>query len=168
MIMPYDKIDQITYLFYFNIVDVTLRYKASISIDKGPEFKSDCEKLLRKHGVKIQKAKSKPTIGIVKRVWMKNLLIVIEYINNSIICQFDISSAMAIEKEKAFIKSSSPYNGPIGFNKEKLSSDIYSFDNNDYMIKHPERSFIREELMPILLDTELPSNLVYSILCNHL
>lgn len=57
---------------------------------------------------------------------MKNLLIVIEYINNSIICQFDISSAMAIEKEKAFIKSSSPYNGPIGFNKEKLSSDIYS------------------------------------------
>lgn len=32
MIMPYDKIDQITYLFYFNIVDVTLRYKASISI----------------------------------------------------------------------------------------------------------------------------------------
>ncbi len=30
--MPYDKIRQITYLFYLNIVDVVLRYKTSIPI----------------------------------------------------------------------------------------------------------------------------------------
>jgi hypothetical protein len=35
--------------------------------DKGSEFKGECEKLLRKHGVKIQKAKSKATMGIVER-----------------------------------------------------------------------------------------------------
>ena len=34
--------------------------------DKGPEFKGDCEKLMREHGVKIQKAKSKRTMGIVE------------------------------------------------------------------------------------------------------
>src|SRR5436305_11892186 len=35
--------------------------------DKGPKFRSDCEKLMREHGVKIQKAKSKRTMGIVER-----------------------------------------------------------------------------------------------------
>ena len=35
--------------------------------DKGSEFKGECEKLLRKHGVKIQKAKKKKTMGIIER-----------------------------------------------------------------------------------------------------
>jgi len=35
--------------------------------DRGSEFKGDCEKILRKHGVKIQKAYSKNTMGIVER-----------------------------------------------------------------------------------------------------
>ncbi|GBB89735.1 hypothetical protein RclHR1_16510004 [Rhizophagus clarus] len=35
--------------------------------DRGSEFRGDCEKLMREHGVKIQKAKSKPTMGIVER-----------------------------------------------------------------------------------------------------
>src|SRR5436305_4864387 len=35
--------------------------------DKGPKFRSDCEKLMREHGVKIQKSKSKRTMGIVER-----------------------------------------------------------------------------------------------------
>ena len=80
--------------------------------DKGPEFRGDCEKLMREHGVKIQKAKSKRTMGIVERfnwtlteklfhsqdasdlltlhmegrsrVWIKNLPIVVKDINNSI------------------------------------------------------------------------------------
>ena len=29
-------------------------------------------------------------------------------------------------------------------------------DNDDYVVKHPERSFVREELMVIPFDTELP------------
>src|SRR3990170_4147785 len=35
--------------------------------DRGPEFKGECEKLLRKNGVKIQKAKKKKTMGIIER-----------------------------------------------------------------------------------------------------
>jgi hypothetical protein len=35
--------------------------------DRGPEFKGECEKLLRKHSVKIQKAKKKKTMGIGER-----------------------------------------------------------------------------------------------------
>ena len=35
--------------------------------DKGSEFKGDCERLLREHGTKFQKAKSKHTVGIVER-----------------------------------------------------------------------------------------------------
>ena len=35
--------------------------------DKDPEFRGDCKKLIREHNVKIQKAKSKCTMGIVER-----------------------------------------------------------------------------------------------------
>uniref|UniRef100_U9TWK4 Integrase catalytic domain-containing protein n=1 Tax=Rhizophagus irregularis (strain DAOM 181602 / DAOM 197198 / MUCL 43194) TaxID=747089 RepID=U9TWK4_RHIID len=35
--------------------------------DRGSEFKGECEKLMTSHGVKIQKAKSKRTVGIVER-----------------------------------------------------------------------------------------------------
>ena len=35
--------------------------------DKSSEFRGDCERLMREHGVKIQKAKSKRTMGIVER-----------------------------------------------------------------------------------------------------
>src|SRR5438128_8745776 len=34
--------------------------------DKGSEFKGNFEKLLKKHGIKNQKAKSKDTMGLVK------------------------------------------------------------------------------------------------------
>ena len=47
------------------------------------------------------------------RVWVKNLSIVVEYINNSITCQLGISSAVAIEKEEVFAKPSYPRNGPV-------------------------------------------------------
>jgi hypothetical protein len=202
--------------------------------DKGSEFKGECEKLLREHGVKIQKAKSKPTMGIVERynrtlteklfpsqdasdlltlhinkisrTWVRNLPIVVEYINNSITRQLGISPAVAIEKEEVFAKPSYLRDGPIGFDEKKLSGNlllryllypsdleggrrragdlnwsphIYHIrqsmvqknqpvlywleevpfglvDNDDYILKHPERSFVREELMIIPYDTELP------------
>ncbi|GBB93333.1 hypothetical protein RclHR1_02150020 [Rhizophagus clarus] len=120
--------------------------------DKGPEFRGDCEKLMREHGVKIQKAKSKHTMGIVKRynrtlieklfpsqdasdlltlhlnkisrVWVKNLAIVVEYINNYNTVQLGISPIDAIEKEEVLAKPSYPRDGPIGFDEEKLSGDV--------------------------------------------
>jgi hypothetical protein len=202
--------------------------------DRGPEFRGYCEKLMKEHSVKIQKAKSKPTMGIVERynrtlieklfpsqdasdlltlhlnkvsrVWVKNLPIVVEYINNSITCQLGISPADAIKKEEVLAKPSYPWDDPIGFDEEKLSGDvlvryllypsdleggrrrardlnwslhIYHIhqsmvqknqlvlywleevpfglvDNDNYMLKHPERSFVKEELMIILFNTELP------------
>jgi hypothetical protein len=36
-------------------------------VDKGPEFRGDCEKLMREHGVEIQKVKNKNTMGIVEK-----------------------------------------------------------------------------------------------------
>ena len=35
--------------------------------DRGPEFRGDCEKLMREHGVKIQKAFTKNTMGITEK-----------------------------------------------------------------------------------------------------
>lgn len=33
----------------------------------GPEFRDDCKKLMREHGVKIQKAENKNTMDIVEK-----------------------------------------------------------------------------------------------------
>ncbi|GBB89899.1 hypothetical protein RclHR1_16740003 [Rhizophagus clarus] len=107
---------------------------------------------MRKHGVKIQKAKSKPTMSIVEkynrtlveklfpfqdasdlltlhlnnrsRAWVKNLSLVIEDINNSITHQLGISLAETIKKEEVFAKPSYSHNGPIGFDEEKLSNNV--------------------------------------------
>jgi hypothetical protein len=107
---------------------------------------------MREHGVKIQKAENKNTMGIVEkfngdltknlfrpqdasdlltlhmnkisRVWVKNNPIVVEYMNNSITCQLGISPAVAIKKEEVFAKPSYPRDGPIGFDEEKLSGVV--------------------------------------------
>jgi hypothetical protein len=60
----------------------------------------------------------------VSRVWVKNLPIVVEYINNSITCQLGISPTDAIEKKEVLAKPSYPQDGPIGFDEEKLSGDV--------------------------------------------
>ena len=60
----------------------------------------------------------------ISRAWVRNLPIVVEYINNSITCQLGISPTMAIEKEEVFAKPSYPRDGPIGFDEEKLSGDV--------------------------------------------
>jgi hypothetical protein len=44
-----------------------LTWPKTFLTDKDLEFRGDCEKLMREHGMKIQKAKSKPTMGIVER-----------------------------------------------------------------------------------------------------
>ena len=93
---------------------------------------------MSEHGVKIQKAKSKRTMGIaekfngdltrklfrpqdasnlltlhlnkISRVWVKNLPIVVKYFNNFITCQIGIPPAVAIEQEEVFAKPSYPRN----------------------------------------------------------
>ncbi|CAB4443456.1 unnamed protein product [Rhizophagus irregularis] len=191
--------------------------------DRGSEFKGECEKLMTSHGVKIQKAKSKHTVGIVERynrtlveklfpsqdasdlltlgktrsrVWVKNLPIAVESINNSVTQQLGISPAVAIKKSRVSSRSSYPRDGPVGYEEEKLPPDIsvrYLLEPNDleggrrragdmnwspkiYHIhmsltqknqpvlywlidddgKESERSFVREELLVIPDDTELP------------
>ncbi|GBC20296.2 hypothetical protein RIR_jg39230.t1 [Rhizophagus irregularis DAOM 181602=DAOM 197198] len=191
--------------------------------DRGSEFKGECEKLMTSHGVKIQKAKSKRTVGIVERynrtlveklfpsqdasdlltlgktrsrVWVKNLPIAVESINNSVTQQLGISPAIAIKKSRVSSRSSYPRDGPVGYEEEKLPPNIsvrYLLEPNDleggrrragdmnwspkiYHIhmsltqknqpvlywlidddgKESERSFVREELLVIPDDTELP------------
>src|SRR5436190_7505231 len=102
--------------------DCPLVWPKLLITDKGSEFKGDCERLLSDYGTKFQKAKSKCTMGIVERynrtlverlfrsqdapdllnlsersrAWVKNLPIVVEYINNSITRLLGISPVEAI------------------------------------------------------------------------
>ena len=198
--------------------------------DRGPEFRGDCEKLMREHGVKIQKAKTKRTMGIVERynrtlierlfrsqdasdlltlhlsgrsrAWVKNLPIIVEDLNSSITRLLGISPAEAIEKESVIAMPSKARNGPMGYDEELLdynTSVRYLLEPGEleggrrragdmnwspliYYIRDtlvqknqpilywilddegvgPERSFVREELMTIPRDTELPPQWVLS------
>src|SRR6185369_12108408 len=95
----------------FNDPKCPLTWPKLLITDKGSEFKGDCERLFLEHGVKIQKANSKRTMGIVERfnrtlserlfhiqyaeellmpmpersrAWVKNLPIIINALNNSV------------------------------------------------------------------------------------
>ena len=128
--------------------------------DKGSEFKGDCERILEEHGTRFQKAESKRTMGIVERynrtlieklfrsqdasdlldltersrVWVKNLPIIVEDLNNSITRLLGMSPVEAIEMERVIAKSSKFRNGPMGYDEKTLSSDTlvrYLLLNND-------------------------------------
>ena len=128
--------------------------------DRGPEFRRDCEKLIREHNVKIQKAKSKHTMGIVERynrtlierlfrsqdtsdllnlskrsrVWVKNLPIIVKNLNNSITHLLGISPAGAIKIERVIARPSKSRNGSMGYDEKILSNDTlvrYLLLNND-------------------------------------
>ncbi len=121
--------------------------------DKGSEFKGACERLLKEHGVKIQKAKSKRTMGIVERynrtlteklfriqdahdllslhlsersrVWVKNLPIIVNDINNSVTRLLGLAPIMAIKNKQVYAKSSrKSRNRPMGYNEDQLTYDI--------------------------------------------
>ncbi|GBC22949.2 hypothetical protein RIR_jg40706.t1 [Rhizophagus irregularis DAOM 181602=DAOM 197198] len=158
--MPYDKVGHVTYLFCLNIVDIASRYKESVPIGstsvkdrqgiltshtiarafkKGSEFKGECEKLLTSHGVKIQKAKSKRTVGIVERY---NRTLVEKLFPSQdasdlltlVTQQLGISPAVAIKKSRVSSRSSYPRDGPVGYEEEKLPPDIsvkYLLEPND-------------------------------------
>src|SRR3990170_5452346 len=120
--------------------------------DKGSEFKGECEKLLRKHGVRIQKAMSKKTMGIIERsnrtfqerfysildaydlldtssdiIELEDLPSVVDSIvkdlNNSVTRLLGITPAKAIKKKRVFAKPSKPRNGLMGYDEERLSYD---------------------------------------------
>ncbi|GES77026.1 hypothetical protein RCL_jg25913.t1 [Rhizophagus clarus] len=118
--------------------------------NKGSEFKGECEKLLRKHGVEIQKAKFKKTIGIAERYNLtfqkqfysfldahdlldssSNIIeledlpsvvdSIVEDLNNSVTRLLGISPADAIKKKSVFAKPSKPRKGPMGYDEKRLS-----------------------------------------------
>ncbi|PKK68627.1 hypothetical protein RhiirC2_782008 [Rhizophagus irregularis] len=148
--MPYDKTIALEKIY--DDPECPLVWPKTFLTDKGSEFRGDCEKLMREHSVKIQKAFTKDTMGItekyngdltrklfrpqdasdlltlhmnkISRAWVRNLPIVVEYINNSITCQLGISPDDAIEKEEVLAKPSYPRDGPIGFDEKKLSGDV--------------------------------------------
>ena len=174
------------------------------------------------HRVKRQIAKSKNTMGIVERynrtlveklfksqdasdllnlsershIWVKNLPIVVEDINNTKTSLLGIPPAVAITMDRLKAKPSRPRKGPMGFDEKRLpyyvnvryllkpedmeggrrragdmnwSTQIYHI--HDTLVQKnqpilywliddngisPKRSFIREELLVIPDDTELP------------
>ncbi|GES91553.1 hypothetical protein RCL_e13531_RclHR1_30000003 [Rhizophagus clarus] len=128
--------------------EIPLVWPKLLITDRGPEFRGDCEVLMMEHNVKIQKAKSKRTMGIVERynrtlverlfpsqdasdlltlhlykrsrAWVKNLPTVVEDINNSITYQIGISPVEAIKNDEIIANPSKPRNGPIGYDEEQL------------------------------------------------
>ena len=116
--------------------------------DKGPEFKGACERLLKEHGVRIQKAKSKRTMGIVERYnltlakrlfriqdasdllslhaqtksWVKNRPIIVKDINNSVTSLIGITPVEAIKKKTVNARPSWPARRPTGYNESILPS----------------------------------------------
>ena len=51
----------------FNDPKCPLTYPKLLLTNKGSEFRGDCERLIKKHCVKIQKTNSRCTMGIVER-----------------------------------------------------------------------------------------------------
>lgn len=132
----------------YNSRKCPLKWPKLLLSDQGPEFRKDCEKLMKEHGVKIQKANSKRTMGIVERFnrtlaerifrlqdasdlllplserdrkWVKNLPIILKDINNSKTRLIGMSPAEAIKKEYVKAQSSQIRNGPMGFDEKRLT-----------------------------------------------
>jgi len=114
----------------------------------GSEFKRSCEKLMKEHNVKIQKANSKNSMGIVERfnrtlaeklfriqdahelllplskrsrAWVKNLPIIINDLNNSVTRLLGITPNEAIKKKFVYAKASKPRYGPMGYDEVRLT-----------------------------------------------
>jgi hypothetical protein len=135
----------------YNDIACPLVWPKLIITDKGSEFKGECEGLMKEHGVKIQKAQSKRTVGIVERYnrtlveklfvlqdasdlltledrtqsWVKNLPVIVENLNNSVTRLLGITPAIAIKQNRVHAKSSKARNGPLGFKEKRLPHDIY-------------------------------------------
>ena len=128
----------------FNDPKCLLIWSKLLLTDKGSEFKGDCERLMKKHNIKIQKANSKHSMGIVERfnqtlaeklfwiqdvhelllllpkrswAWVKNLFIIVNDFNNSITRLIGLTPNEAIKKKFVYAKASKPRYGPMGFDE---------------------------------------------------
>ena len=120
-------------------------------VDKGLEFKKDVIELMNKYNVIIWLAKSKESMGIVKRFnltlqkwafliqdaveillpptercrdWVKDLPIFLEKLDNIKTILIGMSPAQARKKKHVYAKTSSKYTRPIGYNESLLSSNV--------------------------------------------
>ncbi|GET00827.1 hypothetical protein RCL_jg7.t1 [Rhizophagus clarus] len=110
--------------------------------DRGSEFKGECEKLLRKHGVKIQKAKSKKTMGIIERsnktfqVQFYSILDAYDLLDTSSdIIELDDLPGVVDSIVEDLNNSVTRLLGPMGYNEKRLSYDdsvIYLLDPSEY------------------------------------
>ena len=120
-------------------------YKVKTVItDMGSEFKKDFDLMLEKYNISHQLAKSKNSMGIVERfnrtlsemlfriqdsqelllplsrrsrIWVENLPIIIDKLNNSVTRLIGMSPNKAVLKKHVYALSSKPRNGPMGLMK---------------------------------------------------
>src|SRR5271170_5191306 len=145
----------------FNNPKCSLIWPKLLLTDMGSEFKESCEKLMKEYNVKIQKANSKSSIGIVERfnrtlakklfqiqdayklllplskrsrAWVKNFPIIIKDLNNSITRLLGITPNEAQKKKFVYAKASKPIYGPMGYDEVHL---IYN-DPVLYLLKSGE------------------------------
>ncbi|GES85570.1 hypothetical protein RCL_jg6576.t1 [Rhizophagus clarus] len=160
--------------------------------DKSSEFKGECKKLLRKHGVEIQKAKSKKTIGIAERynlTFQKQFYSFLDAhdlldFSSDIIKLEDLPSPMGYDEKRLsygnsviYLLDSSEYEGGRRRATDmNWSSKIYNIceslvQKNQLVLywlednegNGLERSFVREELQIIPPDIEYSPQWVLAI-----
>ena len=122
-----------------------------LMVDGGVEFQGNVIILMNEHGIQIQLANSKESMGIIERfnrtlqewaffiqdsvkmrlpptercrAWVKNLPIFLVELDNSVTRLLGISPVEARKKEHVFAKASKPREGPIGFDEPRLSHDV--------------------------------------------
>ncbi|CAG8727734.1 20152_t:CDS:2 [Cetraspora pellucida] len=108
----------------FNNSKCLLTWPKLLLTDMGSEFKGSCEKLMKEHGVKIQKANAQELLLPLpkrSRAWVKNLLIIINNLNNSVTRLLGITPNKTIKKKFVYAKASKPRYGLIGYNEIRLT-----------------------------------------------
>ncbi|PKK71890.1 hypothetical protein RhiirC2_777857 [Rhizophagus irregularis] len=106
----------------YNNPDSPLKWPKLLITDKG----SDCERLMVRHGVVIQKATSKRSVGIVERynLTLAKRLFHIQNAQDLSLAEaglIGMTPAKVIKKKKVYAKPSCRYNRPIGYDESRLS-----------------------------------------------
>ncbi|CAG8722165.1 3199_t:CDS:2, partial [Rhizophagus irregularis] len=173
--MPYDKVGRVTYLFCLNVVDVASRYKASVPIgaysglvkEFGYSFEyinnSNTDQLGISPVDAIEKEEvfAKPSYPRDGPIGFDE-----EKLSDDVLVRYLLyPSDLEGGRHRAGDLNWSPHiyhicqsmvqkNQPVLYWLEEVPFEL--IDNDDYILKRPERSFVREELMVIPFDTELP------------
>ena len=147
----------------FSSRECPLTWPKLLIVDKGSEFRKEVIDLMNKHGVKIQLANSKETMGVVERfnktlqewafriqdavemrlpptercrAWIKNLPIFLESLDNTVTRLIGMSPVKARKRRRVYAKSSKPRDvSTHGVVPQAMGFDEERLTHND-LVRH--------------------------------